>query len=489
MPSLHLRIRLETDVIMSASSATVGGHHTLQRLTGRSLLGACAAVEYGARGFDVFHSGKVRFGDAFPESDGEVALPVPLSLYRAKTGPASDPRWNLAVAERPRGIQLEQERDGHIRADGHRQAVPRSYTMRTAVEDHGAARAGFLFGIESIAAGATFRATVSADTDDLLQEVEKRLVNRHHRLGRSRSAEFGLVRIERCDDTPWLTVEGVVDEVRIWCLSDIALRDAATGVPRLLPTPDDFGIAGEWRSDRSFIRFNRLTPFNTHRRSHDMERQLIAAGSVIVFRAPGTDLGALRDRLASGVGDYQVEGCGRVLVQPLLLESPRVTISERADKRPPTSIQRQAIPADNLGAWLLARLNEDMLRERAWDLSRDWERALRRFRVGAAQWGELRHRAGVARIQGTSRDTFAEQLGRDLKGVNPSTKHKAGQGVTALRWAQHRIGGKSAADVLLALLVDSPKEIAVVTTELLASRIVRRLHRAEADKAGEGTSV
>lgn len=516
MTVLHLRLTLETDVVLSASAATVGAHRTLRRIRGSALLGACAAQGYmHPRSFDLFHSGAVRYGDALPEATGAAAWPVPLSLHRDKLG-TSTRLWNLAVAERPPGQQLTQVREGFVTVDARWLQVPVAYSMRTSIDDDGRARDGLLFGMESISAGQTFRATVTADDDALIDAVAERLVGRVHRIGRSRSAEFGLVHIERTDppsESSWALVQGSTGVVRLWCRSDVALRDASTGAPRLAPEAADFGLPDGALLDptHSFLRTGRWSPFNSYRRRPDLERQVILAGSVLVYQTPEVDLADLRTVLARGVGSYRQDGLGDVVIQPSFLEQAQIDLDawdpdvDVAAGHGGGQTQLAPLPGDGLGRWLAARLDAESARDRVWTLSRAWAEQMKPYQdVPAAQWGEVRRRAALARIGQRGGQPFVDALqlhlgltepevqaetdasGQGTRAPGPSgttgdarasRDRRLGRGTTARRWSERR-GGVSAAQKLSALLADAPAGDVALATELLAARMVRQLRQA-----------
>lgn len=499
MSELHLRITLETDIVLSATAATVGGHRTLQRIRGSVLLGACAAQGYDdPNSFDLFHSGRVRYGDALPEAEAGVAWPMPLVLHKDKTvNDPTQPLWNLAVAERPSNAQMVQERVGFIDAGGRRVPVATAYSMRTAVDELGRARDGFLYGLESVAAGQSFRSVVTSSDPDLLAGVERRLVGRSHRLGRSRTAEFGLARIERVDPVPaseWPLVAGSAKVVRLWCLSDVALRDDDSGAPRLQPTGADFGLPDDVhpRLDpaRSFLRFARWSPFNGKRGRPDLERQVIVAGSVVVFALDRPiDLSVPRAAAADGIGAYRHEGLGRVVVQPAFLESERVTVSSpvAVHEADPADVPADGVatvadaaplPQDDLGAWLGAQLREAAEQDRVWATSRTWSESMKKYAdVPAAQWGEVRRLAAMARLQGADPAKFRENLERKLglkaaREGDASKGRRMGRGTTAKRWAE-RHDGRSAAECLVGLLASAEAADVLPATELLAARMAR----------------
>ena len=81
---------LLSDVILNQTSATEGEMESLDFIPGNTFLGIAAGALYGKlkpqEAATVFHSGKVRFGDAHPWKDGIRSLKVPAALFYNKLG-------------------------------------------------------------------------------------------------------------------------------------------------------------------------------------------------------------------------------------------------------------------------------------------------------------------------------------------------------------------------------------------------------------------
>lgn len=367
-----LDITLESDLVLSASAATTGGHDSLDFLPGSALLGAAAARLFQDPGFgpEVFLGGGIRFGDGLPLApDDAVAWPIPLNCHFVKQdGPVGRPinalkdTEPLATARRRVLQQAQQLRTGHLTASGLRLEAEGDYVLKTALDRDGFGRARDrqLFEYETIAAGSRFCASirwnpaVSGDTDRVARIVEV-LTDPGLRLGRSRSAEFGAVSIRvrgTAPDLPTPQPDGVAaDEpgapphpVHFYLASDLAL--AGPGAPRLTPVAADFGLPSEWvfQPDRSFLRTRRYSPWNAFHHCRTTERQVLARGSVLTFA--GADGQAISAELLStvvsflqaGVGEHRGEGLGRVLLNPdFVLKLPvlRRNDSSAPDSPPP----------------------------------------------------------------------------------------------------------------------------------------------------------
>ena len=85
MKKLKFKCTLLTDVILNVKSASEGANSTLDFIPGNCFLGIAASKLYDEKtseeAMTLFHSGKVRFGDAHPAFDGKRALRIPASFY------------------------------------------------------------------------------------------------------------------------------------------------------------------------------------------------------------------------------------------------------------------------------------------------------------------------------------------------------------------------------------------------------------------------
>lgn len=341
MPRLDLTLTLLDDVVASERPATEGGHASLDYLPGAMLLGAAAARLYAGLSrhdaYTLFHSGKVRFGDATPLLDGMPCWPMPLCWHEKKTEPATIDGWlkkdkvrNLQYGPYADGVQPKQLRDGYVRVDGRPFRPNRALRMKTAIDPQtGRVDEAQLYGYEALLAGQRFGAGIEAD-DDLPpalwdQLVEALTATGTLLLGRSRSAEYGRVRADAATAPhmpPSSAQPAQPGMLTLWCLSDLALLDER-GQPTLQPSPERLGLArGTLDWERSFLRFRRFASWNAYRRGYDIERQVIRRGSVISLTGIEPALNeAERERLLAGVGLYRELGLGRVCLDPRLLSA------------------------------------------------------------------------------------------------------------------------------------------------------------------------
>ena len=83
-----------SDVILNQKAATEGPNQTLDFIPGSCFLGIVAsqyeALQNDGKAMEIFHSGKVRFGDAHPSKDGFRGLKVPAVMFHPKLEKASE---------------------------------------------------------------------------------------------------------------------------------------------------------------------------------------------------------------------------------------------------------------------------------------------------------------------------------------------------------------------------------------------------------------
>ena len=139
------------------------------------------------------------------------------------------------------------------------------------------------------------------------------------RLGQSRSAEYGQVRIAPVDGEAEPEPKYLEDPkvVLLHLLADMAVLDEC-GQPAPCPLPQWLGLpAGKLCLERSFLKHRSFNPFNGALRRYEQERQAIGAGSVLCFvfdQEP--NMHHLAARCRHGLGLYRQTGMGRVRLNP-----------------------------------------------------------------------------------------------------------------------------------------------------------------------------
>lgn len=446
MNRYSFRIELKDDCVLSRRSASLGGHESLDFIPGQTLLGACAARLYQQKDIDsyiLFHSGRVRFGNALPLTAEGPAWPIPLCWYEKKMDPAR------AGSGRSDGLKVfnfqhmdgfddssqpRQLRDGYVDNFGHFFRPHRELRMKTAIDpQQGRAARAQLFGYQSLSMGSRFCGWIEAD-EDVPEDMFKRVIRSLEGpllLGRSRSAEYGRVELTPAEfELPPSRLNG--KRLVLWLLSDLALIDA-NGQPTLEPTPDRLGLpAGQIDWDQSALRSRVYTPWNGKRGAPDLERSVIQQGSVITYQLdlePDIEQGEnLMKYLQSGLGLYREAGLGRVWVNPSILEkvNPDFSKLEGHGFQAPNGIARDGSDHPLIN-WLKSRTGADIEHERiglmAGKLSKDYlsrlEMAYRERPFGPretygpskAQWGRVLEKARTTDAAGLFDALFSPDNG------------------------------------------------------------------------------
>jgi len=359
MPTLHYQITLNDDVILSANCSSAE-HASLDYIPGGTLLGVLAGRLYQSlnpdEAFTVFHSGKVRFNNAYIDQ----SLPLPFSWHAPKnaqvvneTGQIQrDQVFDLSY-QSPNdmaGQQPKQMRQGYINAAYQLSSPYSGYRLKTAIDPlTGRAKDSQLFGYQHLNKGQHFFGSIVFDNDfdDALQETIKDQLQCGLRLGRSKNSQYGRVSLQWLDNVPAHTrrlisstgSQSTDKKMTLWCLSDCCLHDTETGQPILQIQARHLGLEGDIIPDQTFIRTRRYIPYNTYRRGHELERQVISKGSVISIQLKeAIDEQSLIALETQGIGLYKEQGLGQIAInhpwlavnyQPIAKEQVQKTEQEK----------------------------------------------------------------------------------------------------------------------------------------------------------------
>jgi hypothetical protein len=342
MKEITFKCRLLSDVIISQKSATTGSHTTLDFIPGGNFYGIVANKFYSALNdalddkakadvFTVCHSGAVKFGDAHPAVAGKRSLRVPAAMFYPKLKGMSEIYLHGQVVELTRTAptlfadkQLKQCRQGfYVFQD--RQGIPaqvdKTFALKSAYDrEQRRAKDAQMYGYESLNKGAEFIFSIAYDeakvTVALIRLVQESLVG-VQRIGRSRTAQYGLVEIEQVGQEQELKPTQVPAnrEMQVYADGRLIFLDAY-GQPTCRPSAADFGVPqGEIVWEKSQVRTFQYAPWNYKRQAYDADRYGLEKGSVLVIRSQAAT------EIPPVVGAYQLEGFGRILVNPEFLQS------------------------------------------------------------------------------------------------------------------------------------------------------------------------
>jgi len=478
MRSHQITITLQEDVVLSATASTLGGNHSLDYIPGAALLGAAAATLYqqvpAQVAFQLFHSGSVRFGNAYPCEADKPSRPIPLAWHRLRAKAGETRLLNhLLAADDEIKMKQEQLRQGFVSDTGHLLFPKTSYRMKTAIDSKTATAAtSQLYGYQALLAGQTFAARLDLD-DEISESLELSLVKALSGgllLGRSRTAQYGQVFCD-VEPLPEYQAEGDTSDphsLLLWLQSDLALQDEY-GQPVLLPEARHFGLSGSFQPERSFMRFRSYSPYNSHRHSHDSERQVITQGSVLSFKLDAPLTSEQQEQWKAGIGCYRECGLGQVLVNPPLLNQ---TVPMPESEPPQQDVLGEA-PDHPLATWLLRQNDAGGQRRRVRELAEqcaeelaELYRAARRYAgeqpgvlvgPGRSQWGKVSELAKQYASGGKSDGLFYALFDSNNKqaicaasDVAWQTATGAGQATSFAEWLEKQLKGEKDNPGLLA---------------------------------------
>ena len=330
MKTLQFKCKLLSDVILSQKAATEGNQDTLSFIPGNNFLGI-VAKNYNLfsteEQVEIFHSGKVRFGDAHPTvQDAKTrSLHVPASLFYPKLKSFGEESYIYHFYHRvddhheKNGLsqQLKQCREGFYDFNTERNEaiaidIIKSFSLKSSYDrELRRSKDSQMFGYEGLEKGNEYLFSVEVDNDSLIQSIEKNLVGIKH-IGRSRTAQYGLIEISKVsfdELTSQPATFSMDDNIYITVYADgrLIFLDE-TGTPTFRPTAAMLGLDGKITWEKSQVRTFQYAPWNGKRQTRDTDRIGFEKGSVFVVK-----LNQEPNSLPSYIGSYQNEGFGKVI--------------------------------------------------------------------------------------------------------------------------------------------------------------------------------
>lgn len=328
MKTLKFRCTLLSDVILNQKAASEGANMTLDFIPGNTFLGIVARhyKDFNDKALEVFHSGKVRFGDAHPvcaSHNNMRTLRVPAMFFYPKG--KDEPFYVSHIYQRKKDEykqQLKQCRNGFYAMSpndqcGYPVTTDKSFAIKSAYDRTNLRSMDEkMYGYESLGKGLQLLFSVEIDDDTLAPKIHDILVGEHH-IGRSRTAQYGSVKIEDDDfeETPSRSLDNK-NFVTVYADSRLIFIDEY-GEPTFRPTAADLGIEDgtiDW--ERSQVRTFQYAPWNGCRQTRDADRSGIEKGSVFVVTV--ADKQTFESRY---VGAYRNEGFGQVIYNPEFLDA------------------------------------------------------------------------------------------------------------------------------------------------------------------------
>lgn len=334
MKTLTYQCTLLTDIVLNAKSATEGANQTLDFIPGNNFLGITASKLYAEvdahTAWLIFHSGKVRFGDAHLLVNNCRCVKAPAAMYYPKLGSAAEECYVYHSLSQPwssdlREKQLKQLRNGFYaftsKGDAIEARAEKVFMVKSAYDrERRCSKDNCMYGYEALCAGSEMAFTVEIDDDvedKVYPMIEQALIGNKH-LGRSRTAQYGLVSIKPCAFEEAGTCDKPVGELVTIYADGRLIFYNEDGFPTYQPTAQQLHLpkGSEIRWDLSQIRTFCYAPWNYKRQAYDTDRCGLEKGSVIVAKCPSAI--ACRDAY---VGAYCNEGFGKVVYNPCFLNA------------------------------------------------------------------------------------------------------------------------------------------------------------------------
>lgn len=389
MKELIFQVEFLSDIVLPATSNTEGNIEQLDFIPGSNFLGM-AAREYDRydNSFAVFHSGKVKFGDATILVDNKETYKMPLSFFHDKL--VEDVLVNHHhVKDFSEFKQLKQKRKGYITHTLDEVEIKYNYAQKSAYDKQNRrSKDSSMFGYSSMPAGTFWQFTVKYDetlSKDDVEKIKTTLIGKK-RLGKSRSAQYGQVKISLQGTSENVEVFSTQEEVVLYAKSRLSLVDenanATYDLKYLTEGLTDANIVWE----KCQLRTSSYARYDGTRRGEDYERVVINSGSVIVLREVSEEqLSAIR----SGVGVYWSEGFGEVLVNPGFLSE--TDVFSLKSNNGEESLEKVAIE-NELALFLQKR---EVTQKSKFDLADSVSEFISKNKpiyknIKSAQWGKIR---------------------------------------------------------------------------------------------------
>lgn len=327
MEKIIFNCELLTNVVIKSTSATEGITISLDFIPGAKFLGIAAKKLYDEKNpkqtMDLFHNGKVSFGDAHLAMDGKKSIKAPFSWFVNKGENINntiyihhnlDSEYKKKLASN--GVQLKQVRTVYFTCEKFGSIVS-EFSLKSAYDrEKRKAQDSQMYGYFSIPKGSKWQFEVRTPKE-YVQIIIDALVGKN-RLGKSKNSEYGLVEISHQN------TELIKDEIKLdkginvlYAESNLCFYNDF-GVTTLQPVVEQLGFdAGAkilW--DQSQIRARKYQTWNTKRYNRDADRMIIEKGSVFVIDTSNCTSNRYENKL---IGSHVSEGFGTVLINPSFL--------------------------------------------------------------------------------------------------------------------------------------------------------------------------
>ena len=406
MKTIQFKCTLKSDVILNQKAATEGPNKTLDFIPGSCFLGIVASKYDNFENeiaWEIFHSGKVRFGDAHPSNDDMRGLRIPASMFYPKLKKLTDDEVYIHHAipnlddEDLKKKQLKQCRSGfYTFANNEAKQIKTetNFAIKSAYDkEKRRSKDEQMYGYESLQEGLELYFEVEVDNEDLTAIIKEALIG-EKRVGRSRTAQYGLVEITEANyndvkcDKPENDIVTVYADGRLIFLDDY-------GLPTFRPLAKDLGLdGGEILWEKSQVRTFQYAPWNYKRQCFDTDRCGIEKGSVFVVDVSKCD--NLPGLKAKYLDFYNNEGFGKVIYNPEFLKANEKGLSNYvfSEYLPDPKPEKKELKSSNLLEYVNVQQIKENANKNIYQDVNEWvtrnESKFQGKERFASQWGAIR---------------------------------------------------------------------------------------------------
>lgn len=357
MKKYEFRCRLLSDLVLTSSAATESHASSLNYIPGSKFLGIVSRSLYKMDDekstLDIFHNGIVKFGDAHPILKEKRLYPSPANFYFKKGEGLNDSIFlhhNLDKSTqeklRSQNIQLKQSRTGYIQPELKKQlTIKQNYRLKSAYDaTTRKSKDSQMFGYFSLPSQTEWVFSVEDHSGYYLEKIKEVLVGMK-RIGRSKSAEYGLVEILFEKEIKTSKEENVSGRIVVYAQSNLCFVNQygeTTAQPNLLQLTGNSDCEILW--EQSQLRSRKYQSWNGKRNCRDADRIIIEKGSVFVLNLKTPVSSSFYD---AGIGSYKSEGFGSVIINPDFLPLEGINLnysfSKQNDKEKNTDIYSEII--------------------------------------------------------------------------------------------------------------------------------------------------
>lgn len=443
MKTLKFKCTLLSDVILNQKAATEGPNQTLDFIPGSCFLGIVASELYPtdkdkakedyaqrmSQAMEIFHSGKVRFGDAHPSKGDVRGLKIPASMFYPKLQKPSEKLYiHHAIPnlddEDLRKEQLKQCRNGFYIFAGDKATEVKTETnfaIKSAYDrEKRRSKDEQMYGYESLQKGLELYFEVQVENDDLAKDIKGALVGKK-RVGRSRTAQYGLLEIKPFEYSEIASGESHNNVVTVYADGRLIFLDTY-GLPTFRPTGEQLGLPKDsqilW--DKSQIRTFQYAPWNYKRQCFDADRCGIEKGSVFVVDV--SNCGNL-DLKSQYVGSFNNEGFGKVIYNPEFLKAKEddgqaiYIIDDKAENS--SKPEKKSLGGSQLLDYIQKQQSEENKNNGIYSNVNEWVKdnktAFQGIEKFASQWGAIRGIAMATKDDSKIKENVMTYIGHGVK--------------------------------------------------------------------------